>query len=184
MDTLSDIKNDIINCKLCSLCNERTNIVLGRGNEKAPIMLIGEAPGEQEDLQGKPFVGRSGKLLDQMLTQVGLDPEKDIYIANILKCRPPKNRDPLPQEQDLCINYLKRQIRCIHPKLLVCVGRISACRIIDKNFKIMKQHGELFTVGNYKATATLHPAAILRNMNNMPLALEDWEKIKNLSVSL
>ncbi|MEG1971989.1 MAG: uracil-DNA glycosylase, partial [Oscillospiraceae bacterium] len=140
-----------------------------------------EAPGEKEDLEGKPFVGRSGKLLDEILSFAGLNPQEDVYITNILKCRPPKNRDPSSLEQDLCMKHLNRQISLIAPKLLVCVGRVAACRIIDKNFKIMKSHGELFKVGEQRVTAVLHPAAILRNMNNLPYAHEDWKKVKEWS---
>lgn len=183
-EALEDIRKEIFACHVCPLWESRTNPVFGRGNPQAKIMLIGEAPGENEDLQGAPFVGRSGKLLEEILEYVGLSTEKDVFITNILKCRPPQNRDPLPCEQDLCINFLKRQIRSVEPKLLVCVGRVAAVRIIDKDFKIMKSHGELFTVGKYKVTAVLHPAAILRNMNNLPSAREDWKKIKEWSETL
>ena len=184
MEELEKIRQDVLDCRACQLCQYRNNVVFGEGNPHAKVMLIGEAPGEQEDLAGKPFVGRSGQLLRKMLSDNGFDLERDVYITNILKCRPPKNRDPLPQEQDLCKNFLKRQIRSVHPKLLVCVGRISACKIIDKNFRIMRQHGELFKVGDYLATATLHPAVILRNNNNLPIAMDDWAKIKQLSEEL
>ncbi len=184
MENLENIRQEILQCNACSLSQSRTNIVFGEGNPNAKIMLIGEAPGEKEDLAGRPFVGRSGQLLRKMLKDNGIDPENDVYITNILKCRPPQNRDPLPQEQELCKDFLKRQIRTVHPKLLVCVGRISACKIIDKNFKIMRQHGQLFKVGDYMATATLHPAVILRNSSNLPIAMEDWAAIKKMADEL
>ena len=144
---LDELKRECEACRRCELCESRNNIVFGVGNENADIMLIGEAPGENEDMQGQPFVGRSGKLLDEMIGEYGLSRDKNIYIANMLKCRPPKNRDPKPSEQNLCIEWLDRQIEIIDPKIIVCVGRIAAQKLIGKDFKVTKQHGEFIEIG-------------------------------------
>lgn len=177
--TLDALKKECENCDKCPLCQSRTNLVFGVGKKDADIMLIGEAPGEQEDLLAQPFVGRSGKLLDEFLESVGLSREKNVYIANMLKCRPPKNRDPKPEEQEICIDWLREQFKIIKPKIVVCVGRISAQRLIDKNYKVTIQHGEFIEKKNVLFMGTFHPAAILRNMNNKPLALADWQKVRD-----
>lgn len=182
--TLDNLYDECINCTECELHKSRNNIVFGIGKTDADIMLIGEAPGEKEDLYAQPFVGRSGKLLDEMLGEVGLDRNKNIYIANMLKCRPPENRDPKPDEQKLCIGWLNKQIELIDPKIIVCVGRISAQKLIDKGFKVTKQHGEFIAKNGRLYTATYHPAAILRNINNKPVAMEDWYKIRQKVDSL
>ncbi len=140
-------------------------------------MFVGEAPGEQEDLSGVPFVGRAGQLLDKFLYAVDIKRE-DVYIANILKCRPPKNRDPLPEEEDMCIDYLREQVSLIEPKIIVCLGRISAMRLIKPDFKITKEHGMWFKKGNYLMTAVYHPAALLRDPRKKEDMLEDMKKIK------
>ena len=176
--SLNELKKECEACRRCELCESRINIVFGVGNENADIMLIGEAPGENEDMQGQPFVGRSGKLLDEMIGEYGLSRDKNIYIANMLKCRPPKNRDPKPSEQNLCIEWLDRQIEIIDPKIIVCVGRIAAQRLIGKDFKVTKQHGEFVEINGQLYTGTYHPAAILRNINNKLIALNDWKIIR------
>ena len=140
--TLDELEIKCKNCTKCDLCEGRTNLVFGIGKKDADIMLIGEGPGENEDLQGQPFVGRSGQLLDKFLASVDLSRDKNVYIANMVKCRPPKNRDPKPEEQDMCINWLRKQFKIIKPKIVVCVGRISAQKLIDKNFKVTQQHGQ------------------------------------------
>ena len=140
--TLDELEIKCKNCTKCDLCEGRTNLVFGIGKKDADIMLIGEGPGENEDLQGQPFVGRSGQLLDKFLASVDLSRDKNVYIANMVKCRPPKNRDPNPEEQDMCINWLREQFKIIKPKIVVCVGRISAQKLIDKNFKVTQQHGQ------------------------------------------
>ncbi len=173
------LKNECMNCKKCKLCETRTNVVFGYGNANAEVMFVGEGPGEQEDLQGKPFVGRSGKLLDSMLGEVGLSREKNIYIGNIVKCRPPKNRDPLPEEQECCINWLRNQVAILKPKIIVAVGRISAMKIIDPNIKITKDHGKFYKKKKTWMMPTIHPAAILRNPNQKPLVEEDFKNLKN-----
>lgn len=175
--TLDELKKLCSECNKCALCGTRTNCVFGVGNEKADIMFIGEAPGEQEDLSGVPFVGRAGQLLDKFLYAVDISRE-DVYIANILKCRPPKNRDPLPDEEDACIDYLRRQVEIINPKVIVCLGRISAMRLIKPDFKITKEHGIWFKKGNYLLTAVYHPAALLRDPRKKEDMLEDMKKIK------
>lgn len=183
-DSWENLKNDCIKCTKCELCKTRTNVVFGIGNPKSEVMFIGEGPGEQEDLQGLPFVGRSGQLLDKMLKAVDLDRNKNIYIANIVKCRPPQNRDPLQEEQDCCIDWLRNQTLLINPKIIVCLGRIAAMKIINPNIKITKQHGEFINKNGIIMTATLHPAALLRNPAQKPAAFQDFldlrEKIKEV----
>ena len=140
-------------------------------------MFVGEAPGEQEDLSGTPFVGRAGQLLDKFLYAVDISRD-DVYIANILKCRPPKNRDPLPAEEDACIGYLREQVRIIKPKIIVCLGRIAAMRLIDPNYKITKEHGTWVKKGNYLMTAVYHPALLLRDPRRKEEMLVDMKNIK------
>ncbi|MBQ7897121.1 MAG: uracil-DNA glycosylase [Clostridia bacterium] len=176
---LDGIKSRCLNCTACPLCETRTNVVFGRGNIDADILFIGEAPGEKEDLSGEPFVGAAGKLLDKFLVAVGLS-ENDYYIANIIKCRPPKNRDPKPEEEDACIGFLKEQLMAIKPKIIVCLGRISAKRIIKEDFKITEEHGKWFKKGNFLITAVFHPAAILRDPRRKQAELEDFEKIAEM----
>lgn len=173
--TLQEIKTSCAGCSLCELCNSRTNSVFGVGNENAEIMFVGEAPGEQEDLTGEPFVGRAGKLLDTMLVAAGIS-RSEVYIANILKCRPPKNRDPLPQEEDACIDWLRAQFLAIKPKIIICLGRIAAKRLITPDIKITVDHGRIYKKGDVMMMATFHPAALLRNPNQKPLAFEDLER--------
>lgn len=179
-----NLEKDCKHCTKCNLCKTRTNVVFGVGNKNSKILFIGEGPGENEDLQGEPFVGRGGQLLDKMLTAVDLDRHKNIYIANIVKCRPPKNRDPLQEEQDACIDWLRTQVKLINPKIIVCLGRIAAMKIIKPDIKITKEHGIFFERGNILMMATLHPAALLRNPSQKPAAFNDFlilrEKIKEL----
>ncbi len=139
-------------------------------------MFIGEAPGEQEDLSGTPFVGAAGKLLTDLLVSVGLSREK-VYIANILKCRPPNNRDPEPGEQEACIPFLREQTALLRPRIIVCVGRIAACRLIDPEYKIMRQHGEWIERRGVLMTAVLHPSALLRAQRNRPPTYLDFVEI-------
>ncbi len=173
-----ELETDCRGCQKCELAETRTNLVFGCGNENAEVMFVGEGPGEQEDLQGKPFVGRSGKLLDMYLEHIDLSREKNIYIANMVKCRPPKNRDPKPEEQDTCIFWLREQVRLMRPKIIVCLGRISAQRLIDPDFKVTKQHGEFIDKNGTLMMGTFHPAALLRNPNNKGAALEDFLALK------
>ena len=170
-------------CQACELAKTRTNCVFGTGNREADILFVGEAPGEQEDLSGTPFVGRAGQLLDKYLYAVDIARE-DVYIANILKCRPPKNRDPLPAEEDACIDYLREQVRLIKPKMIVCLGRIAAMRLIKPDFKISKEHGVWFEKGNFLMTAVYHPAALLRDPRRKEEMLADMQEIKKKLDSL
>ena len=173
------LKEDCSKCTGCELCNARHNVVFGVGNENADIMFVGEGPGENEDLQGEPFVGKAGQLLDKYLGIIGLDRNKNIYIANIVKCRPPQNRDPKDEEQDSCIEWLRHQARLIQPKIIVCLGRISAQKLIGKEFRVTQHHGEFIQKGNILFMGTFHPAALLRNPNNKPLALSDFQKLRD-----
>ena len=176
-DSWEKLYNECASCQKCPLCETRTNCVFGVGNKNADIMFVGEAPGEQEDLSGTPFVGRAGQLLDKFLYAVDIDRE-DVYIANILKCRPPKNRDPLPAEEDACIDYLRAQVKLIKPKMIVCLGRIAAMRLIDPNYKITKEHGTWVNRGNFIMTAVYHPALLLRDPRRKEEMLVDMKNIK------
>ncbi len=182
--SLDELRAQCLNCKKCGLCETRNNVVFGMGNPNAKVLFIGEGPGENEDLQGKPFVGRGGMLLDKMLSVVDLSRDKNIYIANMVKCRPPKNRDPEETEVAACRPWLEEQIRIIDPKIIVCLGRVSAIRFIDPNFKVTKEHGQFIEKDGRLVMGTFHPAAILRNPNQKPAAMEDFfalqEKIKEL----
>ena len=173
------LRKQCINCRDCGLCETRTNVVFGVGVDDAEVMFIGEGPGENEDLQGEPFVGRAGKLLDKMLEAIDLDRNKNIYIANIVKCRPPKNRDPLPDEQEECIKWLRKQFAVLRPKIVVCLGRIAAGKIIKPDIKIMKEHGMFFEKNSILFMPMLHPAALLRNPNNKPAAFEDFLRLRD-----
>ena len=173
----NELENICKECTACPLSKTRTNLVFGVGNREAELMFVGEAPGEQEDLSGIPFVGRAGQLLDKFLYAVDIDRE-DVYIANILKCRPPKNRDPLPEEEDACIGYLREQVALINPKVIVCLGRISAQRLIKPDFKITKEHGVWFEKNGFLITAVYHPALLLRDPRRKEEMLEDMKKIK------
>jgi DNA polymerase len=147
-------------------------------------LFIGEGPGENEDATGLPFVGRGGKLLDKMLNKINLSRDKDIYIANIVKCRPPNNRDPLPNEISSCLNYLRWQFKVIKPSIIVCLGRIAAKTIIKKDFKVTRDHGIWFSKLNIEMIGTFHPAALLRNPNNLPYAEKDFVSLHNKIVKL
>jgi DNA polymerase len=177
-EKLEMLKKDCLSCRECPLCEMRTNVVFGDGNDNAKIVFIGEAPGANEDLQGLPFVGRSGKLLDEMCESVGLSRKTNVYIANTVKCRPPENRDPSPDERRACSHWLKNQLEILRPKIIVCVGRIAAQEVIGPDFSISRQHGQFFTHGKMLLCAVYHPAAVLRNMNLKPDTLEDLKKIK------
>ena len=185
MDTWESLQSACAVCQGCGLCQTRHNVVFGVGNPQAKLMLVGEGPGEQEDLQGVPFVGPAGKLLDDMLSIIDID-RTNCYIANIVKCRPPKNRDPKEEEQDACIGYLNRQIALVQPKVLVCLGRIAAMRLIDGNYRITRQHGEWVQRDGLWMTAIYHPSALLRDVSKRPETFDDLlsirEKLRELSI--
>lgn len=166
-------------CRQCPLCETRQNVVFGTGNRQAEVLFIGEGPGANEDAQGEPFVGRAGKLLDTMLAAVGLSREHNIFIANMVKCRPPQNRDPLPEEQEACIGWLRGQVALLRPRIIVCLGRVAACRLIDPDFKVTRQHGQFFEKNGVLMMATLHPAALLRNPTQKPAAFADFLALRD-----
>jgi uracil-DNA glycosylase family 4 len=183
IENFDELETACKGCPNCALAKTRTNVVFGVGSSHSEVLFIGEAPGEQEDLKGEPFVGRAGQLLDKMLAAVGLDRTK-IYIANIVKCRPPQNRDPLPEEQEACIEWLRNQTHLLSPKIIVCLGRIAGMKIIKPDLKITQEHGVWFEKGGVLMMATLHPAALLRNPTQKPEAFKDYlalrEKIKEI----
>lgn len=171
------LRDRCMNCFRCGLADTRTNVVFGVGNENADIMFIGEGPGEQEDLKGEPFVGPAGKLLDDMLSIIDLDRENS-YIANIVKCRPPHNRDPHDHEQEACIEYLRQQVALVKPKVIVCLGRIAAKRILYPDFKITTEHGAWIQRNGIWMTAIYHPSALLRDTSKRPETFEDLLEIR------
>ena len=173
------LKSACGSCTRCGLCETRNNVVFGVGNETADVMFIGEGPGEQEDLKGEPFVGPAGKLLDDMLSIIDLDRRSNIYIANIVKCRPPRNRDPLETEQDACIGYLWDQIALVRPKIIVCLGRIAAKRMIDEAYRITRQHGTWVQKDGIWMTAIYHPSALLRDVSKRPETFDDLIAIRS-----
>lgn len=166
------------NCTKCGLCETRHNVVFGIGVKNADVMFVGEGPGEQEDLQGEPFVGPAGKLLDDMLSIIDIDRKSNCYIGNIVKCRPPRNRDPLETEQDACIGYLRNQVALIQPKIIVCLGRIAAKRLIDPDYRITRQHGQWVQKGDIWMTAIYHPSALLRDVSKRPETFDDLLSIR------
>ncbi len=171
------LRRECLACRDCGLCQTRTNVVFGVGSENAEVLFIGEGPGEQEDLKGEPFVGRAGKLLDDMLAMINLD-RSMVYIANTVKCRPPKNRDPLPEEQAACLKWLNAQRELLQPKIIVCLGRISAMRFIKSDFRITREHGLWFKNGEADICALYHPAALLRDPGKRPETFEDLKRLE------
>jgi len=162
--TWEELQSNCHNCKMCELHKSKMNTVFGCGNKNADLMFVGEAPGEKEDISGIPFVGAAGMLLDKYLEAVGIDRE-EVYIANILKCRPPKNRDPEESEADCCIVHLREQVKLIRPKIIVCLGRIAAQRLIREDFKITKEHGIWFDKKAFSMCAVYHPSLLLRDLS-------------------
>ena len=165
-------------CTRCGLCETRHNVVFGIGRKDADILFVGEGPGEQEDLRGEPFVGPAGLLLDDMLSIIDLDRHENCYIANIVKCRPPRNRDPLETEQDACIGYLRSQAALIQPKVIVCLGRIAAKKLIDPDYRITRQHGQWVCRNGIWMTAIYHPSALLRDVSKRPETFDDLLSIR------
>ena len=174
---------ECIHCQKCGLAETRHNVVFGEGARDAEVMFIGEGPGEQEDLTGRPFVGRAGKLLDDMLAMIDLKRET-VFIGNMVKCRPPQNRDPLNLEQEACIGYLRNQVALIRPKIIVCLGRIAAMKLIREDFKITKEHGQWTEKAGIQMMAMYHPSALLRDPRKRPESFEDLkclqEKIRQI----
>ncbi len=174
---LSELERTCGECRRCALWRTRTNLVFGTGSPEARLMFVGEAPGEQEDKTGIPFVGAAGQLLDKYLEAVGIE-RSAVYIANVLKCRPPHNRDPLPEEGDACMDFLRGQVKLIRPKMIVCLGRISAMRLIRPDYRITKEHGQFVTRGAFLMTAVYHPSALLRDPSRREEAYRDFKEIK------
>lgn len=179
-----ELRQSCLACTKCSLCETRKNVVFGTGPMDAEVLFVGEGPGQQEDESGLPFVGRSGKLLDVYLDTIGLSREKNVFIGNIVKCRPPGNRDPLPEEREACLPWLRAQFKLIRPKIVVCLGRIAAQVMIRPDFAVTREHGQWTEKNGVFFTATLHPAALLRNPSQKPMAFDDFaalrEKIKEV----
>lgn len=178
MDNWEELEQACLQCTKCRLCHGRNHVVFGVGRKDAEILFVGEGPGEREDLQGEPFVGPAGKLLDDMLSIIDLDRSK-LYIANIVKCRPPHNRDPQEDEQDICIYYLRRQVALIRPKIIVCLGRIAAKKIMYPEYKITREHGTWICRNGVWMTAIYHPSALLRDLSKRPETFEDLLEIRN-----
>ena len=176
-DTWEQLTSECMQCRACALAETRTNIVFGVGAQDAEILLVGEGPGQSEDEQGVPFVGRAGQLLDDMLEIIGLDRTK-VYIANIVKCRPPNNRDPLNVEQDACIGWLRRQTALLRPKIIICLGRVAAKVIIREDFRITAEHGQWFERNGVQMTAIYHPSALLRDVSKRPETFDDLKSIQ------
>ncbi|MCC8015484.1 MAG: uracil-DNA glycosylase [Eubacterium sp.] len=177
MITWEELENAVNNCTRCPLCNGRHNVVLGTGNRNSDILFVGEGPGYHEDMEGEPFVGAAGQLLDKMLASIGLS-RKEIYIANVVKCRPPSNRDPLPEEYNVCLNWLRWQYVLIQPKIVVCLGRIAAKALIEPDFRITRDRGKWYYKKGVDFTATFHPSALLRDESKKRPAWEDFKAIK------
>ncbi len=180
----AELEQACVNCRRCPLGETKRNTVLERGSRTAVLMFVGEAPGEKEDETGIPFVGPAGQLFDKYLAAVGIDRE-EIYVCNILKCRPPHNRDPLPEEQEHCIAYLREQVRLVKPQMIVCLGRIAAMRLISPDFRITRDHGKFFKKGNFLMSALYHPSALLRdpskkedNLRDMLAVAERYRELK------
>ena len=169
---LESEREKVCNCRLCPLARNRTNAVYGEGNPQASLMFIGEAPGADEDLQGRPFVGKAGKLLDSMMQKAGVD-RKLVYITNGNKCRPPGNRDPEPEEVAACRPYLIKQIETIRPKVIVALGRFAAHSLAGHTTPITKMRGNFFEYCGVRVMPTIHPSALFHNPTNMPLVIAD-----------
>ncbi len=177
---LEEINKEIQVCTKCDLHKNRTQAVLGEGNPNSPIMFIGEAPGEEEDKQGRPFVGRAGQLLTKAIESAGYK-RNDVYIANINKCRPPNNRTPTIEEQEACFPYLKRQIEIINPSVLCLLGATAYRGIFKKETKITKERGNVLEYDGKKVYVTYHPAYVLRNLKEEPTFFEDIKKALELA---
>lgn len=177
--SVDDLNSLICNCMKCDLGKTRNKFVFGVGNPNAHAILIGEAPGADEDAKGEPFVGRAGKLLNDILKSIGLS-RSEVYIANILKCRPPQNRDPQPFEMETCIPYLRKQIDLINPKIILCLGRVAANNLLNKRLSLSDLRKSIYEFNGIKVLATYHPAALLRNPNWKRGCWEDVQKFKKL----
>lgn len=167
----------IFACEKCRLCATRTNVVPGEGDIHADIMFIGEGPGHDEDMQGRPFVGRSGELLTRMIRAVGLEREQ-VYICNIVKCRPPQNRNPEPDEAEACMNYLRAQFALVRPKVVVLLGKVACRYTLREEVSVMRDHGRWYERKGVWFMPTFHPSALLRDPAKKRDAWDDFQKIR------
>lgn len=177
MYTWEEIEQHVNKCTACQLCRTRRRPVMGRGDHTGKLMLVAEAPGGQEDLEGMPFVGAAGRMLDELLTSVSIRRE-EIYITNILKCHPPGNRDPFEEEKEACMPYLKYETYLLKPKIIVCLGRVAARRLITPDYRITRQHGTWVERKGCFLTATYHPSALLRDPARVQEGKRDFQIIK------
>ena len=178
------LEKEVSKCRKCALAETRNKVVFGVGNREAKIMFVGEGPGKNEDELGEPFVGQGGKLLDKILLAAGFSRKENIYIANMVKCRPPNNRDPEKDEVEACIGWLRAQTKLLQPQIIVCLGRVAAQYIISPDFKVTQQHGQLISRAGVYLMGTFHPAAILRNPNNKEAAYADLLKARDMLAEL
>jgi DNA polymerase len=175
-DSLDQISADLQGCPRCKLCQSRKTIVVGEGNPKAELVFVGEGPGEQEDIQGRPFVGKAGQLLDRMIQAMGLQREQ-VYICNVVKCRPPGNRNPEPDEIEACGQFLERQLNVIQPKIVVALGKFAAQTLLQTESPISKLRGNFFPYRGAKLMPTFHPAYLLRNPDSKREAWADLQQV-------
>ena len=176
--SLDELNAKVLRCTRCGLARTRNNVVPGMGVEHPDVLVIGEGPGHDEDMQGLPFVGKAGVLLDRMLAAIGLDRKTNCYIANIVKCRPPENRNPFPDEQAACFSFLEAQIHILKPKMILCMGKIAIEKLMNQNIAITQAHGEFFDYNGIPVMPTYHPSALLRNEELKRPAWEDLKKFK------
>lgn len=177
MYTYEELKNFVDHCGRCPLAQTRNRAVMGRGSLRSPVLFIAEGPGRNEDRDGIPFTGQSGQMFDRLLGEIGMTRE-NVYITNIVKCHPPGNRDPKPEEQEACIPYLKYETLLLRPKMIVCLGRVAAQRIIRPDFRITREHGSFLLRKGVWLTAVYHPSAILRDDTKYPETAADFRAIK------
>ena len=179
--TLSDLYAKITRCTKCQLARTRNNVVPGEGVENPDVLVIGEGPGYDEDMSGRPFVGKAGVLLDKMLAAIQLDRNKNCYIANIVKCRPPNNRDPQPEEQSTCFAFLQAQIHILKPKMILCMGRIAGHKMLETEDALNKLRGQIFDYNGIPLMVTYHPSALLRDQS---LKAPAWQDLKQFKAKL
>lgn len=179
IDNIKTLYETVMHCEKCALSKTRQHVVFGEGNLRADVMFVGEGPGAREDEQGRPFVGPAGQLLTRMLGEIGLA-RADVYIANVVKCRPPNNRDPKEDEREACIGYLRNQVAFVRPRVIVCLGRIAAGAILGRDVKMMKEHGSCIRVKSFVIMPTFHPAALLHNPDYAADAKKDFQALKEL----
>lgn len=174
----NQLQTEISACEKCRLCQTRTNVVPGEGNPQADLMFIGEGPGRDEDLQGRPFVGRSGELLTRMICAIGLERDQ-VYICNVVKCRPPQNRNPEPDEAAACINYLRAQVALVRPKVIVLLGKVACRYTLNQELSVMRVHGQWFERKGVFFMPTFHPSFLLRDPAMKRAAWDDFQKIRD-----